>query len=163
MNSRTAIFVSLLLLGIGAAAICLAAHDLWFGVASKAWPSVPGVVEATGIQRLGVLENDNKTSYSALIRYRYTVHNQMLTGSRIGYWDCTYYNRSDAQAIIGRYPPKRPVTVYYQPGNPARCVLEPGVHLKDWFLLLFGAVFFSGGILVIWATRPHEWDGHYGW
>jgi len=163
MNSRSVAFASWCLLGIGAVAICLTAYDLWFGAASKAWPSVPGVVEASGVQRLGNLENGSKTKYRALIRYRYTVHNQMLTGNRIGYWDYSYPNRSDAQAIIGRYPPKRPVTVYYQPGNPARCVLEPGVHLTEWFVILFGAVFFSGGILCRRANRPHEWDGHYGW
>jgi hypothetical protein len=162
MKSRSAPFVWFLL-GIGGVTICWAAYNLWFGAASKAWPSVPGVVEASKVTWCGTTKNSIHTEFTAIIRYRYTVHNQMLTGSRISYGDSISTSRSEAHAIVGRYPPERPVTVYYQPGNPARCVLEPGMQLGNWIFFLFGAVFFTAGLLLIWATRPKEWESHYGW
>ncbi len=96
------------------------------------WQSVTGMIvkreinwQSGGRSSRG---SANLGSYHPEITYSYQVAGQDYTSRRIG--DGTtgrnYYIRSFAHRAIDRYP-FGPVTVYYDPTNPARSALDPSV------------------------------------
>jgi hypothetical protein len=56
-----------------------------------------------------------------------------------------------AAATVAKYPPHAPVTVHYNPVNPAEAVLEPS-NLANAHLALTAAIGFGGvGLLMLLA------------
>jgi hypothetical protein len=59
---------------------------------------------------------------------------------------------SKAAALAAKYPEGSPITVYYNPSNPAVSVLRPGPHLTAAFLAIFGGLVIGFGVL--WGLLP---------
>jgi len=53
-----------------------------------------------------------------------------------------------ARRIVEKYPPGKPVLVYYNPAS-GTAVLEPRVTKGTWFLLCMGGFFFAMGISIL--------------
>jgi hypothetical protein len=63
--------------------------------------------------------------YEVRVVYEYSVNGVGYSGSRIQFGSATSYLRKGrAEAAVSRYPVNCPVTVYYDPENPAAAVLD---------------------------------------
>jgi len=113
-------------------ALCLAgAKDLWFSLVSVRWPVVAGEVASP-------------------YRFAYSVNGRSYITSRLNFGqdDCSD-DISSADLTRLRYPPERPVTVAYQPGNPANAVVHPGFHAAVLALPAAGLAFGLPGVMFI--------------
>jgi hypothetical protein len=83
--------------------------------ASDAWPTTKGEVVETWMSR----------NLGAHVRYRYTVAGVDYESDRIRLVEKLW--RDQRSDIVARYPEGRQVTVAYDPVDPSRAALEPGV------------------------------------
>ena len=116
------------------------------------WHSTSGVIEESGIEKFQTLDDGRrKTMKRANVVYRYQVNGNTYRSSRLAAsrWSIA----SNIGALTGgadkKYPPGRPVEVFFNPANPAEAVLEPrakgaGFLYAAGFLLLAAAARVAG-------------------
>jgi hypothetical protein len=98
------------------------------------------------------------TSYHADVHYRYQVAAQEYEGQRVRF-DQIGMGERHAQEMSGRYSVNQAVTVYFDPAVPENAVLEQGIDVATFFILLFLAPFNAvafgiiGGTLGWWRGR----------
>ncbi len=130
--------------------------------ASVDWPTTEGKVVASSVERRTsrTTGGGTSTTYHAEILYEYSAEGTRFDGDRVAYGDYGSSSRGHARDIVDRYPEGKSVTVYYMPGDPDECLLEPGMKVQSWFLPGFGLVFFAVGslmaILLPRAMRKQE-------
>ncbi len=90
---------------------------------SKKWPQSEGVVTSSEIIKSS---DSDGTSYRAKITYNYQVDDKTYSSNKISFGEYSSPNKNKAQDIIDKFPVGN-VTVFYDPEDPARSVLEPGV------------------------------------
>lgn len=119
---------------------------------SRAWPTVQGtLVSSTTASReappLPSRDGDAaasrppRTLYRPEVAYTYTVGGRSYTGTQLGLDEVEVSSERHAQAHAARYVPGAPVTVFHDPEDPSRAVLEPGVGAASWAIPAVGAVF----------------------
>jgi hypothetical protein len=91
----------------------------------------------------------SKGTYHAKILYQFQVKGQTYSGDRIAFGDYDSSDPSHARQIVNRYPKGKTVKVCYRDGNPALCVLEPGMQAQAWLSPACGFAFFMFGILMV--------------
>ena len=127
---------------------------LWEVRQAKRWPSTEGKVISSGITsrknkpgEIGYNFSDTEVSNDPLVKYEYTVANRKCQCNRITIGEKT--SASELEEILARYPVGTPVTVYYDPTNPEKAVLERDL---PWGILFWGVgcllLFFIGGPLI---------------
>lgn len=91
------------------------------------WPHTLGTVQSSTVQ---VSFGATSRRESPLVLYAYQVEGQAFQGRRVRASD--KFGRTmpggdgcSASATVARYPAGTPVTVYYDPLNPANSALEP--------------------------------------
>ena len=123
--------------------------------AQKTWVRTAATVLES---RVAEKRRDNRTSYYAHLRYRYTFNGRNYESGQIGNADGAGW-RGPAQKLANRYPAGADVIAFVDPANPENALLEPGY---SWFtiagLFLIGLVW-AGGWLSFWvqATFPRLW------
>ncbi len=116
--------------------------NLWFlfeGINPTSGTGTFEVVVKAGPTELFVVDQ-------AKVEYEFTVEGVTFEGDRIFFGKWSSGNDSKEQEIAWHYPEGKSVNVYYNPGNPEVCLLEPGKTGKSWSLILFGALFLLVGI-----------------
>ncbi|QJT08087.1 DUF3592 domain-containing protein [Oceanidesulfovibrio marinus] len=94
---------------------------------SAHWPSVPGVVQSSGVEKRKVSRGRSKvTAYAAEVTYQYTVAGDTYTGSIIRFCYAPTRSLQTAREEAAQYPAGGSVTVAYDPAAPALGVLQPG-------------------------------------
>ena len=151
MRVMATLALSVLLL-LGGWFMVIGLRNAWRGHASASWPTAPGVVVQSGVQKSVSYEGTDRrrtsTSYEAVTVARYTVNGrdhetrQRRFGQIVGTSD-----PSDAAVLRLRYAEGTPVTVSYDPDDPSRGVLEPGLHAESMWLPGAGVAFFAAGVL----------------
>jgi hypothetical protein len=129
---------------------------LWrMGQASRArrWPTVQGtVLSSTTASRTAPppppLEGEDEdeerppqTLYRPVVRYTYNVGGHAFTSETLGPEDLEVSSERHAREHAARYPRGAQVTVYYDPDDPDRAYLEPGVRAGSWIMPGVGVVF----------------------
>jgi hypothetical protein len=112
----------LLLLGVGIAGFGF--KQLVESYESLRWPSVPGKIVASEVKG----DAPSQKVPQAEISYMYRVNGREFRGSRVFFGRNSELGRPSAAATVRRYPPEAEVTVYYDPKDPSRSVLEPGLN-----------------------------------
>jgi len=107
--------------------------------ASAAWPAADGVVTRSEVTRS--TDSDGGDSYSPEITYTYTVNNEQLANKTIKFGENSYSSRKKAEGIANSYPVGKNVTVYYDPQQPEKSVLEPGVSAGSYIVIGIGIFF----------------------
>ncbi len=87
---------------------------------SEQWPLAPGRIVRSFVKSSS---SENGTSYSADIKYAYTVQGVEHRSNVVVIGGHAY----GANSAVKRYPLGKEVSVAYEPGKPGRAVLEPGV------------------------------------
>lgn len=136
MSTNTSLLLSvlcgggifLLLAGLGVFLIIFNQRNKKKAGASQSWPSAAGQITQAYVRQSTSTDTDGdmSTYYYPHLEYTYTVMGQTYTGKRVAFGAETGYgNDAQASAKLSRFPAAgSPVTVYYDPQNPAEAVLE---------------------------------------
>lgn len=130
---------------VGVGVFCWKIDDFKQAYASSTWPTVQGQIVHSEVVWL---RNQKGLVYDADITYHYAVNGQQYAGTLVSILEYQGDSHSMSEIVRG-YPEGAPVTVHYDPANPAYAVLEPGLNMT---LLVFGgalALFTAVGILVV--------------
>lgn len=110
------------------------------GLASRNWPSTTGRVITARYQVLG---RGSHRSYHADASYRFMVDGVERRGNKVAFG---YQAGEPAiRALVEGLEPGDTVAVYYDPANPQRSVLYPGVEAERVWLLPIGMLMFAMG------------------
>jgi hypothetical protein len=99
---------------------------IFWQMQAERWPTARGVItESKVVTSQGGGSDGSSTSYTANLRYTYTLAGVGYTGNRLDFWgdDGSDYT---ARQIVESHPIGREVVVYYHPDRPANSVLHPG-------------------------------------
>ncbi len=106
------------------------------------WPLTEGSVTASGVDmKNDAIDTGRRTRalrYSPAVSYSYDVDGTTYSSDLLGFIRVWTDDESGAHGIARRYPVGQTITVYYDPGDPSRAVLDPGVSLNSMLSLLFG-------------------------
>jgi hypothetical protein len=124
------LFVGAFALGM-AALLVLGFKNVWRAVASRGWPTAPGVVAKVDLTTSTSSSSSRKTSsttYAAELTIRYRVDRHEHATDQIR-WGQTLGSGDPAEALVLalRYPEGQPVTVHYNPAHPEEAVVKPGL------------------------------------
>jgi hypothetical protein len=144
---------TLLLLGIGFTTWSVQLVTEAHGV--KAWPTTLGVVTRSDIDVVAEPTDVATPAYSARVEYSYAIGSRSFSGQRITFADHSSSSRTEMTKRVQRYPVGSAVTVYYDPVNPARAMLEMRVAAATYGPLLPGLVAVAAGVVALFAPgRP---------
>jgi hypothetical protein len=119
--------------------------------ASLAWPSTPGQVIASDVNRYR--GNDGEWAEEARVVYEYAVGGTPFKGNRITFGGASSGNRAAARKTVARYSAGANVEVFYDPAQPGSAVLErkmPGMFV---LLPIVGGIFAIVGIVILFAAH----------
>lgn len=116
------------------------------GVRSLDWSPTRGVVLSAEYRNGG-----DKGSYSAAAAYTYTVAGQRYSGNRVSF--AHQAGEAYVEALIAPLQPGDPVTVYYDPADPRRSVLIPGVDYSRPSMVAMSIVIIPVAYLVFYFRR----------
>lgn len=127
-------------------AVVLLGVSLWhlrFGLASRSWPSAEGVIESSEMKK--VRKHDNGTAWQPKVKYRYQVDGRDYVGGNIAYHMQGQNSYGASSGTLSLYPSGAVTTVYYDPGKPSRSVLEPGISVNNYILLVLSIALTAAG------------------
>ncbi len=145
------IILTIIIMLAGGLFLIAAGYQYWVAwTARKHWSTTDGVVRASGLDAFDGANRKSRTTprYILQVVYEYRVNDQTYEGRQVGFGG-TAYGLEEARRKLRQYPQGVLVTVYYDPANPNKAVLEPdpaGVG----FLLVLGIVILVGGGLAAW-------------
>lgn len=94
-------------------------------LAAESWPTAAGGILSSEvvIHRSHNTQGHTSVNYVPKVTYEYQVNGQKYMGDGIGFGTATF-GKKKADEIAAKYPQGAPVTVYYDPANPSKAVLE---------------------------------------
>jgi hypothetical protein len=117
---------------------------------SQQWPSVGGEIVSTSLEGRTTVGGSR---YCLDVSYQYPVNDQRYTSSRIKTHSLCYETTVDALVALQAYPEGGAVTVYYNPKNPDRALLDRTVDYVGfylgWAVLGIAGMFFG----LVWLIR----------
>jgi hypothetical protein len=145
------------LLGLGLLSLWLVGHlsaNFYFSVASKHWPHAKAHIVSSGVYASGAGAG---ATYSPQVEYEFETGGKTYHSSKIRYLLHTFYNADAATEVEAPYPTGRTVEVSFDPQDPSKSVLEPGVPQGMWSQVLIPLFFFSlCGYIFYEITHPHR-------
>ena len=131
MNSDTKIR-SIGLAGLGCLAVWVTlsfGNCFYLSFESARWPVLPVQIVSssvdTGISNVGRWWAPN-------VEYEYEVNGHAYRSTGVRYFMPAYYQQGEARAVQARYPQGSRTKASYDPADPGRSVLEPGVPSGLW-------------------------------
>ena len=130
---------------------------------SRTWPHAQGTMLVSEVEmdvstspRGPGRTSSTSTSYTPRVEYRYEVDGKSHKGTRFELLERGEGTRAEVAAKLEKFAEGSQVTVYYDPGDPAKSVLKPGTPdaMGIPFLLGFVALLVGGGIMLF--MRPAE-------
>jgi hypothetical protein len=121
------------------------------GEANRSWQFVPGEIIEAGhrvVVDRGAKRSKSAPAYYPSWVYEYTVDGERFTSHRIREGEPDYgYNTPEAadRAASARFPVGTPVTVFYDPANPASARLYQGVAVGGVSMIFGGGRGADGG------------------
>jgi hypothetical protein len=135
------------MVGIGAVLLVFGVYMGVQGERSRNWPVAPGIITESSVQSHYGPTGRRNRSRSARITYRYAVNGKFYTNDVISYGKDFFENE---YTQVRLYAQGSRVEVRYDPGNPARAVLDPGAGVVPLLALLAGVGCFS---YAFWRAR----------
>ncbi|HTK55556.1 MAG TPA: DUF3592 domain-containing protein [Gemmatimonadales bacterium] len=148
--------VTLGLLAFGGTLTVSTGIKIWRGLRSQRWERVPGHI--TSSQVLSDLPGSSTryTTKGPMVRYGYRVGGQIFEGSRISFARSVAVGGTPFEPIFGQAPDLLAglrtgdeCEVWYDPADPSRAVLRPGVSAGFWLLFIGGLAPFLLGLLLL--------------
>ena len=142
MDLTTAMFALFLIIGVVLTWVLL--RQAKRGLDSKNWPTTPGIVKGSGVDRH---HRQDRTTHTASIVYEYHAGGTTHLGERRSFSDFSSSSARRAYQIAARYPPGSRVTVHHHPRKPELSVLEPGLTWTMFLPIAIGLIFLAVGLL----------------
>jgi Protein of unknown function (DUF3592) len=121
--------------------------DAW---ASTSWPLTGGTVVSCRVARN---PDAPDVTYTAHISYRYLVAGRQYKNTTVSFGAVVSSSSpAAAERIVARYPAGKAVQVAYDPADPGRAVLEPGLRLSS-FVAFFAGLLFAFVLSVVLAYQ----------
>lgn len=126
--------------------------------AARGWSRTPGVIIAASVQEVktpvrvktSAGQYRLATRYAPILLYEYTVNGTRYRAGRLRLGTLILPSEaSDAKREIQRYPTGSPVTVWYDPANPAEATLERRAGWGTWAQWLASGMMLVMTLLVI--------------
>ena len=121
------------------------------GRASTSWPSVPGQVVVSRVDKYRSSGNNGPSSVP-VIEYRYSVDGAVYTNNRIAAYRLPGYR---AQTMDQEFP-LGPSTVYYNPASPSEAVLITGTDVKLYSDILITTLGLLVGLSIFIGAGRHR-------
>ena len=126
--------------------------DFWMGFRSKAWPHTVGQVSSAEVKKKnrGYWDGEEKITYRAKVIYKYRVSGAWYMGTKIafgyegGRGGVELWKASERAE---NYRDSNQITVYYNPNDPSKSVLEPGTEYALSPIELVGLLIFNGIVI----------------
>ena len=155
------ILLGILGLAIGGACLLWTFDTMSDIRASAAWPTAQGVVTSSRVERKETRTRGGgyNAHYDADVAYRYAVGGRSYESSTFVFGvSHSFPDSAAAQAEVDAYPPGRPVRVFYDPRDPARACVTPGVVPSGFDLLVWtsGVFVLFGAALVVLGVRQRR-------
>jgi len=103
--------------------------NFYLSIASLRWPKVLVRITSSGVN---TGTSTIGTWWAPDVEYKYRVSGLPYHSATIRYLMKPFSEKEEAQSVLASYPPDAQVTAAYDPQNPARSVLEPGVPAGMW-------------------------------
>lgn len=117
-------------------------RNLKLGLDSKHWPTIKGRVVAVELKEVSKMEFAAPATlrgYEPTVRYEYQISGKIFVAETVSLGQYLLKSRKEAQEILDRYPPGKPVRVHYNPRQPQIAVLEPHVFLDNLLSVAVGS------------------------
>ena len=124
MQDTNLIYIAFIVLGLGL--VILAMVQIFKAKkAGKSWLTTPGRITSSVVEtrRERDMDGDQHTYHEPKVTYEYQVNELSYQGDEIGFGKRTM-RQAKAEQIVTKYRQGDPVTVYYDPADPAKTVLE---------------------------------------
>ena len=108
--------------------------------AAASWPSAPGTIRKAELGRDQSVDYEAAAALTLRIEYNFQASGRENKGTRIRFDETLYHSTKEAQKALSQYPVGGPVTVFFDPNNPAECVLEKR-NPSGMVFLIVGAIF----------------------
>lgn len=115
-------------------------------LASRRWPTVPGVVAACA-------HNVKEGVHIVRAAYTYAVDGESHASDRIAVGDFRTRDAASASAKAAAYSTGSEVVVHYDPECPDKAVLETGPNRTVWQPLVMGLL----GLPIAWLAAEYIW------
>lgn len=149
--------MNLLGLAILLGGLLLMRRQVMIALRSTTWPSTAGTVVAVDRVYAGSGE-DGESSYNEKVEYSYAVDGREYRGNLVAALS-TLKSAKQVQAALEAHPVGSMVEVYFDPDDPAVCLLEPGLSgfAKAGLVVYVACVILLAVSLFI--TLPYYSDG----
>jgi len=124
MQDTNLIYIAFIVLGLGLVILAMVQISK-AKKAGKSWLITPGRITSSVVEtrRERDVDGDRHTYHEPKVTYEYQVNELTYQGDEIGFGKRTM-RQAKAQQIVAKYRQGDPVTVYYDPADPAKTVLE---------------------------------------
>lgn len=123
------------------------------GWQSKAWPVAAGTVKASAAVSKPIVTSGRRGTvgtHVVALRYEFVVAGQTFSGTRQSLDDVGIIKTEEwAQSEARSMPVGSSVSVFYDPGDPSRSLLTPGLPISSLILSAMGLVLVAAGLALI--------------
>jgi len=155
-SQRTILLITLAMFAAAIFFILWGGYEIMAGYASKKWPSAEGKITSSYVpkQVRSIKDSSKKPTYYPKVCYQYEVGGKTYTCDRLSFAGGEGgEKKSEAQAVVNRYPSGQKVIVHYDPKHPEKAVVERGLIWKTFMPFLAGLVFLAVAIVCLKAYR----------
>jgi hypothetical protein len=125
---------------------------------SPVWPTTNGVVTASTVDTHIPRNPRYDPDYLPRVIFAYAVDGRTYRGERLWPGRAVFGTYNEARRVVERYPRGQPVTVYYDPDDPATAVLEPGGDWTRWLhRIVLGTFFTAMGSIMVGVAAWSWW------
>jgi hypothetical protein len=133
-------------MGGGALILLILGRFLWLGYHSQNWPSTTGRIATCKIDRHRGKRGE--PAGTVRVSLAYEVAGKSYVGGRIGYHGAEGGTLAEAESLARLFAEGSEVTVYYDPKNPRRAILQPGTSPMLLTAMLIAAGMLALGIVM---------------
>jgi len=130
-------------IGLGCIALWLTislGKGFYLCMTSLRWPKVPVRITSSGVY---TGSSSLGTWFAPDVEYQYRLGGRAYHSDTIRYLMQAFYGPEEAQTVLAAYPSKAQAMAAYDPQNPSRSVLEPGVPAGMWIKALIPLFFWA--------------------
>jgi hypothetical protein len=152
--------LGLLLLSPGAVSFYIGAEGAYLGLAATSWPNAEATVTRSEAHRRRSAGRRGRggVRHWLELQYAFTVADVRHASARYQFLDNAFFDRDDIADVVAQYPAGSQARAYYDPANPSRAVLRPGVRWFAFVACMAIACIFAvpGGALLISSLRQED-------